>query len=172
MEVIVRQAEPGDEAAIARVQVAAWQAAYAPFFGDEFLRSLSIEHKQETWRDALTHPGRGRYRVAEADHRVQGFAVFGPARDDDLDETASELVALNIHPDCWRLKLGTALLDAVLQRVAAERYKTLHLWVIEGNAPAIKLYEKSGFTYSGMSKAQRKHSGRPVIELRYAKALG
>ncbi|WP_164513249.1 GNAT family N-acetyltransferase [Thiosocius teredinicola] len=171
MEVIVRKASLGDEASIARVHVAAWQAAYTEFMGSEFLNSLSIDQRKEMWENALKQPGGGKYLVAEVQNHIQGFAVFGPARDSDLDKSSSELVALNVHPEFWRQNLGTSLLKRVLESVSKESYKSLHLWVIKGNTPAIKLYERFGFEYSGRSKTDSNHSGNPLHELRYSKSL-
>jgi ribosomal protein S18 acetylase RimI-like enzyme len=172
MEVFVRKAKLGDEASIARVHVAAWKAAYTEFMDSEFLNSLSIMRRKEIWENALRQPGRGKYLVAEVQKNIQGFAVFGPARDSDLDESAIELVALNVHPAFWRQNLGTSLLKVAVESVSQEKYKTLHLWVIKGNAPAIKLYEKFGFKYLGKSKTDSNHSGNPLHELRYSRSLG
>lgn len=171
MEIILREARLGDEASIAKVHVAAWQAAYRAFMDSEFLDSLSIEQRKEMWKSALKSPGRGKCLVANVQKTIQGFAVFGPARDGDLDESASELIALNVHPEFWRQNLGTSLLETVLESVSQEKYETLHLWVIKGNAPAIKLYEKFGFRYAGKSKTESAHSVNPLHELRYSRSL-
>lgn len=171
MEVFVRKANLGDEESIARVHVAAWQAAYIEFMSIDFLNSLSVERKKEMWANALKQPGRGQYIVAEVQNHIQGFAVFGPARDSDLEESASELVALNVHPELWRQNLGASLLKRVLESVSQECYESLHLWVIKGNLPAIRLYERFGFEYSGTSKTDSRHSGSPLQELRYSKLL-
>ena len=171
MRIVVRKAIPGDESSIAKVHVAAWQAAYRAFMNDEFLNSLSIENRTEMWKNALKQPGKGQYIVAEINHHIQGFAVFGPARDSDLDESACELVALNVHPNRWRQKMGTRLLKAVFDSVSQENYKTIHLWVIEGNLPAIRLYERFGFRDSGIRKTDSGHSGNPIHEIRYSTSL-
>lgn len=171
MDVLVRKATLRDAAALARVHVAAWKAAYAEFMGNEFLNSLSVKQKKEMWENTLNRPGRGQYLVAEVLSHIQGFAAFGPARDSDLDQSASELVALNVHPEFWRQKLGASLLKKVVECVSQECYESLHLWVIKGNSPAIELYEKFGFEYSGNSKTESNHSGHPLHELRYSKSL-
>jgi RimJ/RimL family protein N-acetyltransferase len=172
MEIIVRKAILGDENSIAEVHVAAWQGAYREFMSAEFLNSLSVEKRREIWESALTKQGKGNYIVAEIQTGIQGFAVFGPARDDDLDESSCELVALNVHPNYWRQKLGASLLKSVLDSVSKGNYKSVHLWVIEGNLPAIRLYEKFGFKYSGISKTDSSHSGNQIHEIRYSKSLG
>ncbi len=138
----------------------------------EFLNALSIDKRREMWKSALKQPGKGRYIVAEMQNCIQGFAVFGPARDNDLDESACELVAVNVHPNYWRQKLGSSLLKSVLDSALHENYKSVHLWVIRGNSSAISLYERFGFNYSGKSKIDCSHSGSPIHEVRYSMSLG
>jgi RimJ/RimL family protein N-acetyltransferase len=172
MEIVVRNAILGDETSIAEVHVAAWQAAYREFMSTEFLNSLTIEKRRDMWETALKQPGKGKYIVAEIQNRIQGFAVFGPARDDDLDDFACELVALNVHPNHWRQKIGTTLIRSVFDSSSQENYESVHLWVIEGNLPAIRLYERFGFKNTGKSKTDSSHSGNPIHEIRYSTSLG
>jgi L-amino acid N-acyltransferase YncA len=172
MDITIRNARAGDEEAIANIHVLAWQVAYKDFMSNEYLSSLSVHARTKEWKDTLSNPGKGKYLIAEADGIIKGFAVYGPARDEDLDETASELVALNIHPDSWRMKYGKSLLGAVIDNVASENYKTIHLWVINGNTPAINLYHSFGFQNAGLSKIENSHSGYPIHETRYSKTLG
>jgi len=171
MKLRIKNAILGDEESFAKVQVAAWRAAYTEFMGREFLNSLSLAQRSEMWEDALTHQCLGKYLVAEIQKYIQGFAVSGPARDDDLDQSAAELVALNVHPEFWRRKIGTSLLDAVLESVSNDNFKSILLWVIKGNVPAIKLYKRFGFVSSGRSKIDNSHFGNQLHELRYSRSL-
>lgn len=172
MDVVIRSAQIGDEEAIANIHILAWQTAYNKFMSEEYLSSLSVHERTEGWRAALANPGKGKYLVATTDGSIRGFAVYGPARDEDLDDSSSELVALNVHPDSWRRKIGYSLVSAVLDNTSLENYDSIHLWVIKGNTPAIKLYESFGFQDTGISKVDDFHSGRPLHELRYSRSLG
>jgi hypothetical protein len=40
---------------------------------------------------------------------VQGFCVYGPARDDDLTQTDSELVAVNVALEKWSNGIGNPI---------------------------------------------------------------
>jgi len=171
MDIIIRSARIGDEEAIANVHITAWQVAYKQFMSHEYLSSLSVAERTDSWKNTLRNPGNGKYLIAKVSGVIRGFAVYGPARDEDLDETVSELVALNIHPDSWRIKLGSSLLSAVIENVSQEQYKSINLWVINGNTPAIKLYENFGFKHTGHSKIDNSHSGNPIHEIRYSKSL-
>ena len=172
MDVTIRNARVGDEDAIANIHVLAWQAAYKDFMSEEYLTSLSVHDRKKGWKEALSKPGKGKYLIAIAGGIIRGFAVYSPARDEDLDGTASELVALNIHPESWRVKYGKSLLGAVIDNVSLEKYKSIHLWVIKGNTPAIKLYQSFGFEDTGLSKTDNSHSGHRIHEIRYSKTLG
>ena len=56
---------------------------------------------------------------------------------------------LVIHPDCLRSGIGTALLDFAEAYGTGNGIKSLRLDVFVKNLPAVKLYEKRGFTCVG-----------------------
>ncbi len=172
MEIVVRAAVPGDEVSIAKVHVGAWQAAYGKFMNAQFLNALSVDEKAVMWKDTLINQGKGRYLVAEDDEDILGFVVYGPARDNDVADSACEVVALNVHPDYWRKGVGGRLLRAVLDDVSRQAYENAYLWVIDGNEAAIRLYERAGFARTDSIKVDDKHSGQPLREVRYVKFLG
>ena len=60
-------------------------------------------------------------------------------------EDALYIHVLAVHPDCLRRGVGTALLDFTAKEAAKRGAKALRLYVWEGNAPAIRAYEKNGF---------------------------
>ncbi len=90
MDVTIRNARVGDEDAIANIHVLAWQAAYKDFMSEKYLTSLSVHERKEGWKKTLSNPGKDNYLIAISGGIIRGFAVYGPARDKDLDDTASE----------------------------------------------------------------------------------
>jgi GNAT superfamily N-acetyltransferase len=97
----VRPARPEDAPAIGRVQLAAWQAAYADVLPAEVLGALRQDTLAEQWRAATDHPPTPRHRVlvAHAGSDVVGFAAYGPASDPDRDpDQDAELLALVVDP--------------------------------------------------------------------------
>ena len=54
-----------------------------------------------------------------------------------------------VHPDHLRQGIGAAMLDFAAKEAAARGAKALRLYVWEGNAPAIRTYEKNGFVRVG-----------------------
>ena len=54
-----------------------------------------------------------------------------------------------VHPVHQRQGISTALLDFAAEEAERRGAKTLRLYVWEGNAPAIRAYEKNGFARRG-----------------------
>ena len=88
---MIRPATAEDAAAVARVQIASWRAAYSHLFADEQLEGISLEERTAFWT-------RFPPAVAEVDGEVVGFVAVGPSHDDDAD---GELYAIYVTPDRW-----------------------------------------------------------------------
>jgi ribosomal protein S18 acetylase RimI-like enzyme len=171
MSIVVREAKIGDEPSIAAIHVAAWRRAYVGIMSQELLDSLDINQKRDMWRDTLEHPGKGSYIVSEVNGVIEGFSVFGPARDQDINESeAAEIVAINVNPEKWRLGLGSALLQHVVDRAATNGNRAIYLWVASKNTRAIKFYSSHAFSCEGRTKYDPKHSS--IEEVRYVRRIG
>jgi GNAT superfamily N-acetyltransferase len=57
-----------------------------------------------------------------------------------------ELVSMFVRPQGRGHGVGEALVDAVVAWARAKDAASVHLWVTETNKPAIRLYERCGFT--------------------------
>jgi GNAT superfamily N-acetyltransferase len=172
LEAKIRTANFNDVERISTIHVNAWKKAYIDVMPREYLNSLTAEDRMPMWEKALLSPGKGIYIVSEFKGEVQGFAVFGPARDGDISNLfAGELVALNVNPIAWSSGIGSALLKHVINCSNGKKWKFLYLWVVESNVRAISLYEKFGFENEGKVKVDKSHSGTPITELRYIKKL-
>ena len=93
--------------------------------------------------------GSSRITVAEADGRVIGFVMWGPAFepawfDHGVDRWA-ELHELHVHPDYQDRGIGTRLVRAAIHQARDSGYRVMYLIAEEGNAPARRVYEKNGF---------------------------
>ncbi|MDW8800248.1 GNAT family N-acetyltransferase [Clostridium sp. A1-XYC3] len=52
-----------------------------------------------------------------------------------------------IHPDFLRCGVGSTIIDFSIESAIKSHIRSIRLDVYEGNIPAIRLYEKSGFKY-------------------------
>lgn len=135
-----------------------WQEAYQGLIDPAYLNgTMTLEtcvKRAYEWPDGVL--------AAKDGPRVIGFAGYGPYRDDALPGTG-ELYALYVLKEYYGKEgAGPALLHAVLARLAG--YPRVALWVLKGNARAIRFYQKHGFAPDGAE--QSISLGRPATVLR------
>lgn len=124
MRLAVRLAVPSDVDPIAAVFLAARRA------GMPWLPVLRSDAETRWWaRTALLSSGT--IWVAEQAGQVVGFAGL----------CGNVLGHLYVHPDAWRRRIGTALLDTV----RAQPLDKVALYVFLRNVPARRFYEARGF---------------------------
>ena len=142
----VRQAKVDDAAAMGRVHVRAWQAAYRGAMPDDFLDSLDADTRRAGWARLLESPRPGveTLVVEDDDGAVVGFAHIGPSRQNAEAEGEGEVYAINLDPDAWGRGLGQRLLAAATEHLAERGYREAILWVLDSNARARRFYEARG----------------------------
>lgn len=164
-----RDASVADAAAIARVSVDAWRAAYQELMPAAYLGSLDAALAapafEQSLRDGLAT------LVAERDGEIIGFSAYGPSRDPDAGPGAGEVIAINIVPAAWRQGVGRELLQHTLQRLGQKRCTEVTLWVLHGNAKARRFYEDLGWTADGAEKRDDRLTGFTLHEIRYRMVL-
>ena len=168
----IRRARRGDAAAIGRVHVETWQAAYAGLLPDQLLVAMSDVRQSAWWSRALSDPAeaRGVFVADDEEMGVIGFGSCGPVRDapEELDPRArrvGEVYTLYVEPDFQNLGLGRRLLDALFRQLRADGCDTAVLWMLAEN-PTRFFYEGMG----GERVGQRVDTlaGADVEEIAYA----
>ncbi len=102
------------------------------------------------WQERASAAAAGQQRslfVAEDGDRWLGLA--GGVIDDETPPGEFELVSMWVDPAARGSGLGRRLVDAVAEWARAGGATRLRLWVTEGNAPAIALYARCGFSMTG-----------------------
>lgn len=145
----IRPARPEDAAALTALHLDAWDEAYTGLIASEVLaaRRADPEAREQRWRENIaTTPNT--VLVAEGTgERLLGFAIAGPGRDEPTGGLPErELMALYVRAEVYGTGLGHALLRAAIGDGPAS------LWVLEGNARAIRFYERQGFRPDGARK--------------------
>jgi ribosomal protein S18 acetylase RimI-like enzyme len=169
---IIRRATPDDARAIAEVHVRAWQAGYRGVVPEAHLRSLSVERREEAWRQALTEQSSD-VRVAEEGGRILAWISAGESRDDDASAGMGELWAVYVDPPCWRRGLGRALWQQAEAHLRGAGYSAVTLWVLRDNAVALRFYEALGFAREPDQASDKtiEIGGIPLVEIRLRRAL-
>ena len=164
---MIRKATVNDARAIAEVHVKSWQAAYRGLLPEGFLRSLSVERREEQWRRPLQNPEQV-ILVYELENQVVAFCSFAPSRDDDVDKTTTaELGTLYALETAWGQGVGRALWQEAIKLMREKRFTEVTLWVLKGNERAIKFYERQGMMFDGTTKIERMNERLELHELRY-----
>jgi len=165
----VQAATQEDCRAIAEVHVESWQHAYSGILPDEYLASLSVAEREAMWRRMVERQPSQLLLVRSAG-QVVGFAAIGTSRDEDAPPDRAEVWAIYVKPDFWSTGAGLQLWVAALQRIQAEGYKSVSLWVIAGNERAIRFYERAGFVAEPESRKQFELGGVVLEEVRYVRS--
>ncbi|MDM7856128.1 GNAT family N-acetyltransferase [Cellulomonas alba] len=144
-DVSVRPAVPGDELAIAQVQLAAWRDTHADVFGTA-LDDLDAEAISAGWHESITAPPGPGYRVlvALAGPQVVGFAAVAPVAAPEGEARGGVLVALEVTPTAQRGGHGSRLLAAVVDLLREDGADQLHTWVLDGDDARARFLRESG----------------------------
>jgi GNAT superfamily N-acetyltransferase len=136
----IRLAVPADAEALTELHLSCWDDAYSGLVPQEILdgRRADVPARVERWREII---GTGHTTVAEHDGRLIGFVNAGAGT--ELPDLEVRLYALYVRAAWW----GTGVGHALFATTVGDR--TAYLWVLEGNARAIRFYERHGFRFDG-----------------------
>lgn len=162
---VIREARCGDAAGIARVHVESWRTTYRGQMPGEYLASLSVESRIRFW-EPLTCGYSGPEFVFVAENstgQIVGFASAGPERSGNPDYKG-ELYAIYLLQRAQGRGLGRQLAAKVMERLHADGYESMLLWVLATN-PARKFYEALGGQY--VASQTIRICGAPLVEVAY-----
>jgi GNAT superfamily N-acetyltransferase len=160
---------PDDAATIAAIHVRSWQQAYRGLLPQDFLDSLDPARRATSWREAIAtqSPPAPAVVVIAHDEALLGFAHVCPSRDDDeRDNPVGELTSIYLHPDVWGQGLGQQLIAHAVDLLRSAGNTAATLWVLDGNARAIRFYEANGWSADGTTKHDT-IADVAVTEIRY-----
>jgi ribosomal protein S18 acetylase RimI-like enzyme len=163
---LIEPASSEDCRAIAEAHVESWQHAYKALLPAQYLAALSVSEREAMWR-RMHERQPAHLLVARNAGQVVGFVAFGDSRDEGAPSDRAEVWAIYVKPAFWSVGAGRLLWLAALQRILAEGYKTVSLWVIAGNERAIRFYEHAGFVAEPESRKRFELGGAMLEEVRY-----
>ncbi len=175
--ILLREAQSGDEMAVAEVHVRSWQEAYKEIMPAEFLAALDpgeragryefgdggpttvvaveVGEAGDAGDPSLTNSGDVRSgSPASSGERITGFVTFGASRDEDAEGLA-EIYALYVDPGSYRGGLGRGLMAAARGRLLEAGFSGAVLWVLQGNERAIGFYEGEGWRPDGATRMEQ-----------------
>jgi len=110
---------------------------------DAFLSTYDREsaYTEQTWRSEFT---RGDWSIAT--RRGRPIGVLGATLESAARMHERHLEYLWVSPEYRRFGVASMLLSAVLDHLRDSGVATALLWILDGNVPALQLYERFGFT--------------------------
>lgn len=165
----LRPATLADAALIASIHSTSWQATYRGLLPDAFLDGEVVRERAAYWDTRLNAPGGERriVSIAELDRTPVGFMCVEQQPDSQWGALLDNLHAL---PQYQGIGAGKLLIRAAQDWARAQGETRIHLFVLEGNAPAIGFYERQGWQFAGAEPDRM--GGADITALRYVYELG
>ncbi|WP_160573676.1 GNAT family N-acetyltransferase [Actinomadura physcomitrii] len=164
----IRCARRGDSAALARLHIASWRAAYRGLLPQRYLDELSHTAWERTWSNRLASSEIHVIVAEEAD--IIGFVSFGASRDRDAAPRTGEIYSIYLQPGQWRKGIGTQLHAEAVELLTGSEFVEATLWVLSTNISAREFYHRRGWSHDGCTKTNSR-GGTEIIQVRYRKRL-
>ncbi|MGF6723777.1 GNAT superfamily N-acetyltransferase [Paraburkholderia sp. GAS41] len=144
----LRPGTAADADLIASIHSASWQATYRGLLPDAFLDGEVARERAAYWQARLNAPGSERRKVMIVEIACEpiGFACFERQPDSAWGVLLDNLHALPGHQG---MGVGTLLMAAAVDWAREQGESQLYLYVLEGNTPAIRFYERQGWQFAG-----------------------
>ena len=162
MNIEIRFAVPADAPDMAEVGMRSWEAAYRDILPVDYIREKNAT-RPEQFKQSITDENDNSYVIIK-DGKTVGIMKIAPSSDEDLNDDFYELHYIYLHPDYFRLGIGTRAMEFAFDKARENGKKFIVLWVFTENVNSVKFYEKCGFKADGKTKTQSR--GREIEIMR------
>ena len=138
----IRSATPDDVPQIAKVHVESWQESFKGIAPEDYLKSMSVDRRQEVFAERLTNPTYNLLVAEEPDRGVVGFIDFGTPDFENYGFDA-RVYSFYLLPEFQRLGLGGRLFENCRRAMSDAGYGSMCLDTLE-MSPYRRFYEKHG----------------------------
>jgi GNAT superfamily N-acetyltransferase len=151
----LRPAGAADHDGIVEVFWACWTISYAAVLPRELVSRLDRASAEALWARALADPDTSTVVAVTDRNHVTGVV-----------RTSADVVhSLYVHPDAQGAGTGRRLLAHAASTIAGDGFDVAHLWVFDGNAPALAFYARQGWSADGTTRTEPAF-GHPELRLR------
>ncbi|KRB76033.1 GCN5 family acetyltransferase [Nocardioides sp. Root190] len=167
-DVSVRVGWPADAAAMAAVQLRAWQQRYDDRMAAQLEeQGIGPDELATAWRGTLGRPPQARQRamVALVHDEVVGFALTGPNTDPDADASVDgEIGEFTIDPERTRAGHGSRLLQACADTLVADGFTRAVFWVDAADDISRAFLTSAGWAPDGASRELADEAGTQAVK--------
>jgi ribosomal protein S18 acetylase RimI-like enzyme len=137
----IRRAKPTDASAVAATHDDAWRAAYRGIIPGAELDKL-INRRGPDWWDQAIRKG-SRISLLQFGDQVAGYTNYGRNRARSLAYDG-EVYEIYLRPEFQGLGFGRRLFSAARRDLAQSGLKSLVVWALSDNEPAVSFYGAVG----------------------------
>jgi ribosomal protein S18 acetylase RimI-like enzyme len=137
----IRQAKASDAGAVASTHDEAWRSAYQGIIPSVELDKL-INRRGSEWWDSAIRKG-SRISILVFGDNVAGYANYGRNRARSLHYDG-EIYELYLRPEYQGLGFGRRLFSATRRDLVQSGMKSLVVWALSDNDPAVEFYRALG----------------------------
>jgi ribosomal protein S18 acetylase RimI-like enzyme len=137
----IRRAKPADALAVADTHDEAWRTAYRGIIPGAELEKL-ISRRGPAWWESAIRKG-SRVALLVFGDRIAGYANYGRNRARSLTYDG-EIYELYLRPEFQGLGFGRRLFTATRRDLAQGGFKSLVVWALSDNDPAVEFYRALG----------------------------
>jgi ribosomal protein S18 acetylase RimI-like enzyme len=137
----IRRAKPADAVAVAETHDEAWRTAYRGIIPGAELEKL-ISRRGPVWWESAIRKG-SRIALLAFGDRIAGYANYGRNRARSLFYDG-EIYEIYLRPEFQGLGFGRRLFTAARRDLAQSGLKSLVVWALSDNEPAVDFYKALG----------------------------
>lgn len=158
----IRRARAGDANAVAEAHDEAWRTAYQGVIpGPELARLIS--RRGAAWWDGAIRKG-SRISLLAFGDRIAGYANYGRNRARSL-HYEGEIYELYLRPEFQGLGFGRRLFTAARRDLMQSGMKSLVVWALSDNEPAVGFYRALGGR--AVARSSEKFGGKTLEKVAY-----
>jgi ribosomal protein S18 acetylase RimI-like enzyme len=137
----IRQAKPSDAASVAAAHDEAWRAAYQGVIPGVELEKLINRRGPDWWESAIRKGSR--ISLLAFGNNIAGYANYGRNRARSLYYDG-EIYELYLRPEYQGVGFGRRLFSAARRDLVQSGMKSLVVWALSDNDPAVEFYRALG----------------------------
>jgi len=137
----IRRARAADAPAVAETHDEAWRNAYQGIIPGAELEKLIVRRGPDWWDSAIRKGSR--IALLQFGDHIAGYANYGRNRARSLFYDG-EIYELYLKPEFQGLGFGRRLFSAARKDLAQSGLKSLVIWALSDNEPAVEFYKALG----------------------------
>jgi ribosomal protein S18 acetylase RimI-like enzyme len=159
----IRRAKPADALAVAETHDEAWRTAYRGIIPGAELEKL-VSRRGPAWWESAIRKG-SRVALLVFGDRVAGYANYGRNRASSLIYDG-EIYELYLRPEFQGLGFGRRLFTATRRDLGQGGFKSLVVWALSDNVPAVEFYRALGGR--AVARSSERFGGRTLDKVAFA----